>query len=143
MPLGQNKSNFNYNLDEKRVLNFENVVDDSDNVKQDMSIDVYGRQQDDEPEKAEPDTSDVKVFIATLVHCSCIAVSTAIGHCSTWHILSEQLMSACTGCTMHAMLGALGCSQMLPALQCRSLQKQKTKWMLCCQHDQRVSPTCA
>lgn len=48
VPLGQNKSNFNYNLDEKRVLNFENVVDDSDNVKQDMSIDVYGRKKDDE-----------------------------------------------------------------------------------------------
>ena len=65
VPLGQNKSNFNYNLDEKRVLNFENVVDDSDNVKQDMSIDVYGRQKDDEADtsqQASPDTSDVKVF---------------------------------------------------------------------------------
>ena len=63
VPLGQNKSNFNYNLDEKRVLNFENVVDDSDNVKQDMSIDVYGRKQDgdDEPEKGEADSSDTKV----------------------------------------------------------------------------------
>ena len=40
MPLGQVKSNFNYNLDEKRVLNFENVVNDNDNIKQDMSIDV-------------------------------------------------------------------------------------------------------
>ncbi|KAL3143485.1 hypothetical protein ABBQ38_002292 [Trebouxia sp. C0009 RCD-2024] len=63
VPLGQNKSNFNYNLDEKRVLNFENVVDDSDNVKQDMSIDVYGRKQDgdDEPDKSEADSSDAKV----------------------------------------------------------------------------------
>ena len=40
MPLGQVKSNFNYNLDEKRVLNFKNVVNDNDNIKQDMSIDV-------------------------------------------------------------------------------------------------------
>ena len=62
VPLGQNKSNFNYNLDEKRVLNFENVVDDSDNVKQDMSIDVYGRQKDEEKAEAKPDTkSDAKV----------------------------------------------------------------------------------
>lgn len=65
VPLGQNKSNFNYNLDEKRVLNFENVVDDSDNVKQDMSIDVYGRQKDEEADasqQASPDTSDIKVY---------------------------------------------------------------------------------
>lgn len=63
MPLGQNKSNFNYSVDEKRVLNFENVVDDSDNVKQDMSIDVYGRKQDgdDEPEKGEADSKAAKV----------------------------------------------------------------------------------
>ena len=65
VPLGQNKSNFNYNLDEKRVLNFENVVDDSDNVKQDMSIDVYGRQKDDDDaqdaDKAAPAGDDAKV----------------------------------------------------------------------------------
>lgn len=52
VPLGQNKSNFNYNLDEKRVLNFENIVNDSDNVKQDMSIDVYGRKQEGEEEES-------------------------------------------------------------------------------------------
>lgn len=70
MPLGQNKSNFNYNLDEKRVLNFENVVDDSDNVKQDMSIDVYGRKQDgdDEPDKSEADSSDAKVCDSMTIH---------------------------------------------------------------------------
>jgi hypothetical protein len=43
VPLGQMKSNFNYNTDDKRVLNFENVVNDDDNIKQDISIDVYGR----------------------------------------------------------------------------------------------------
>ncbi len=43
MPLGQVRSKFNFNLDEKRVLNMENIVNDADNVKQDMSIDVYGR----------------------------------------------------------------------------------------------------
>eukprot|EP00891_Asterochloris_glomerata_P009807 jgi/Astpho2/9807/gw1.00149.164.1_t len=51
VPLGQVKSNFNYNLDEKRVLNFENVVNDNDNIKQDMSIDVYGRKTDEDEEK--------------------------------------------------------------------------------------------
>lgn len=34
MPLGKVRSNFNFNLDSKRVLNFENVVTDDDNVKQ-------------------------------------------------------------------------------------------------------------
>ena len=48
VPLGQTKSNFNFNLDEKRVLNFENEVSDSDNIKQDMSIDVYGRKDEEE-----------------------------------------------------------------------------------------------
>ena len=63
VPLGQNKSNFNYNLDEKRVLNFENIVDDSDNVKQDMSIDVYGRKAEGEGDsKKSPATAeDAKV----------------------------------------------------------------------------------
>ena len=50
MPLGQSKSNFNFNLDEKRVLNFENEVSDADNIKQDMSIDVYGRQEEEAAE---------------------------------------------------------------------------------------------
>ena len=48
VPLGSKRSKFNYNLDEKRVLNFENVVNDDDNIKQDMSIDVYGRKTDDD-----------------------------------------------------------------------------------------------
>ena len=38
VPLGQTKGKWNYNLDEKRVLNFENVVNDDDNIKQDLSI---------------------------------------------------------------------------------------------------------
>ena len=52
VPLGSKRSKFNYNLDEKRVLNFENVVNDDDNIKQDMSIDVYGRkaEDDDQPQ---------------------------------------------------------------------------------------------
>jgi hypothetical protein len=34
VPLGKVRNNFNFNLDSKRVLNFENVVTDDDNVKQ-------------------------------------------------------------------------------------------------------------
>jgi len=33
-PPGQVRTNFNFNLDNKRVLNFDNVVTDDDNVKQ-------------------------------------------------------------------------------------------------------------
>ncbi len=46
------RSNFNFTLEDKRVLNFENVVDDSDNIKQDISIDVYGRKEKAEQEAA-------------------------------------------------------------------------------------------
>ena len=78
--MGQNKSNFNYNLDEKRVLNFENVVDDSDNVKQDMSIDVYGRQKDEEAaasDDATPNQSEVKVCtVETKWSCCSLALHT-------------------------------------------------------------------
>ncbi|KAG2447093.1 hypothetical protein HYH02_007842 [Chlamydomonas schloesseri] len=48
VPLGKSRSNFNFSLEDKRVLNMENVVNDSDNIKQDMSIDVYGRKKADE-----------------------------------------------------------------------------------------------
>ena len=53
MPLGSSRSKFNYNLDEKRVLNMENVVKDEDNIKQDMSIDVYGRKDESDNEEEE------------------------------------------------------------------------------------------
>jgi hypothetical protein len=42
------KSDYNFNLQDKRVLGVEVVVNDSDNIKQDMSIDVYGRQKEEE-----------------------------------------------------------------------------------------------
>lgn len=48
VPLGQVKSNFNYSTVDKRVLNMENVVNDDDNIKQDLSIDVYGRKGKEE-----------------------------------------------------------------------------------------------
>lgn len=34
VPLGASKANFNYSVDQKRVLNMENVVNDADNIKQ-------------------------------------------------------------------------------------------------------------
>lgn len=43
MPLGQLKKSFNFDLKDKRVLNMDNVVTDDDNIRQDISIDVYGR----------------------------------------------------------------------------------------------------
>lgn len=52
VPLGKVRANFNFSLDDKRVLNMDNVVTDDDNVKQDISIDVYGRAEKIEKEKA-------------------------------------------------------------------------------------------
>lgn len=50
MPVGVVRSDFNYKIEDKRVLNHENDVKDEDNIKQDLSIDVYGRKKDDEEE---------------------------------------------------------------------------------------------
>ena len=63
VPLGHTKSSFNYSLDDKRVLNFENVVNDDDNIKQDISIDVYGRAEKEEEAEAaaEQETEAEKV----------------------------------------------------------------------------------
>ncbi|GLI64740.1 hypothetical protein VaNZ11_008107 [Volvox africanus] len=48
VPLGKVRSNFNFSLEDKRILNLDNIVNDSDNIKQDMSIDVYGRKKADD-----------------------------------------------------------------------------------------------
>lgn len=50
MPLGGQRSGFNFNLDDKRVMNMVSEVKDEDNIKQDMSIDVYGRKEAEEKE---------------------------------------------------------------------------------------------
>ncbi len=39
---------YNFSVERKRVLNAVKVVKDDDNVKQDMSIDVYGREKDED-----------------------------------------------------------------------------------------------
>jgi len=44
VPDGELKTGFNTSTENKRILNFVHEVKDSDNVKQDMSIDVYGRE---------------------------------------------------------------------------------------------------
>jgi len=47
VPLGGQRAGFNFNLDDKRVMNMVSEVRDEDNIKQDMSIDVYGRKDED------------------------------------------------------------------------------------------------
>ena len=42
-PLGASRGGWQYDVTEKRVLNMVVEVNDDDNIKQDMSIDVYGR----------------------------------------------------------------------------------------------------
>ena len=72
MPLGQAKGKWNYNLDEKRVLNFENVVNDDDNIKQDLSIDVYGRAKEEEDEAAAAAAAEPEAQkVASLLHHIC------------------------------------------------------------------------
>ncbi|KAJ7548073.1 hypothetical protein O6H91_08G116100 [Diphasiastrum complanatum] len=41
------RSDFNFSLEDKRILNLKVVVTDADNIKQDLSIDVYGRAKED------------------------------------------------------------------------------------------------
>ena len=49
VPIGNAKSDFNYDVSKhKRVLNLVHEVTDEDNIKQDKSIDVYGRFDDEE-----------------------------------------------------------------------------------------------
>ena len=71
VPLGQTKCSFNYSVDDKRVLNFENVVNDDDNIKQDISIDVYGRAEKEEEAEAqaaaEQENQTEKVYHVTIL----------------------------------------------------------------------------
>ena len=45
------KKDFNFSTERPRVLNFVNVVSDDDNIKQDKSIDVYDRYDEDGQKK--------------------------------------------------------------------------------------------
>lgn len=53
VPDGEVKTGFNTSTRNKRILNFVNEVKDSDNIKQDMSIDVYGREDEDGEEEGD------------------------------------------------------------------------------------------
>jgi hypothetical protein len=65
VPLGMVKSSFNYDTSDMRVLNMENVVRDDDNIKQDMSIDVYGRKQEEEASgDQQQDSGDIDSLLA-------------------------------------------------------------------------------
>lgn len=49
---GKVRSDWNFGLEDKRVLNMDYEPSDADNIKQDMSIDVYGRAEgEEEPAK--------------------------------------------------------------------------------------------
>ena len=53
VPLGTSKSDWNFDVSKhKRVLNLVHEVTDEDNIKQDKSIDVYGRFDDEEEGEA-------------------------------------------------------------------------------------------
>lgn len=47
-PIGVVKKDFNFSLEEKRILGVVFEVKDEDNIKQDLSIDVYGRKKKEE-----------------------------------------------------------------------------------------------
>lgn len=65
VPLGMVKSSFNYDTSDMRVLNMENVVRDDDNIKQDMSIDVYGRkQEEDASDDQQQNSGDIDSLLA-------------------------------------------------------------------------------
>ena len=55
---GSVRTDFNFSLVDKRIVNKVYEVTDADNIKQDLSIDVYGRKQD---EAAEADESLAQV----------------------------------------------------------------------------------
>ena len=54
------RSDFNFSLEDKRILNLVNEVKHPDNIKQDLSIDVYGRAEEEE----KPDKEIEKLYNA-------------------------------------------------------------------------------
>lgn len=58
-PLGEVRTDFNTSTEHKRILNFVHEVKDSDNIKQDMSIDVYGRDEDGEGDGADSQIAEL------------------------------------------------------------------------------------
>ena len=54
------RSDWNFNLEDKRILNMDYEVSDSDNIKQDLSIDVYGRKEDEEGEEVKEEDKAIQ-----------------------------------------------------------------------------------
>eukprot|EP00210_Caulerpa_lentillifera_P001907 g1834.t1 len=71
VPLDQLKSNFNYKLEYKRVLNFDNIVSDDDNIRQNI-VDASDKKTADEQQRSdaeeevedEEDEDDLESFLA-------------------------------------------------------------------------------
>lgn len=61
VPKGRVRSDYNFSVADKRVLNKKTEVSDSDNIKQDLSIDVYGRKAE---EKQEADSQIASLYNA-------------------------------------------------------------------------------
>jgi len=59
VPDGEVKTGFNTSTEHKRILNFVNEVNDSDNIKQDMSIDVYGREDEEAKDGVDSQIADL------------------------------------------------------------------------------------
>lgn len=55
-PIGVLKGGFHFSLDDKRLLGVSHEVKDEDNIKQDLSIDVYGRKKEGQEEKKDEES---------------------------------------------------------------------------------------
>lgn len=58
------RSDWNFNLEDKRILNMDYEVSDSDNIKQDISIDVYGRKDEEGEEVPEEEKAIQSLYNA-------------------------------------------------------------------------------
>ncbi|KAH9293776.1 hypothetical protein KI387_041026, partial [Taxus chinensis] len=56
-PIGVVKGGFNFSLQDKRILGVVHEVKDEDNIKQDLSIDVYGRKKQEREAEKKDDES--------------------------------------------------------------------------------------
>jgi hypothetical protein len=62
VPVGVVKTGFNTSTEHKRILNFVHEVKDSDNIKQDMSIDVYGRSEEENKADGDVDSQVAALY---------------------------------------------------------------------------------
>jgi len=62
VPMNEVRTGFSTSTEHKRILNFVNEVKDSDNIKQDMSIDVYGREDEEESKEGGVDSQIAELY---------------------------------------------------------------------------------